>query len=226
MFRAIGLAFDQLGDRAVLWVLAKSMALTLVILFFSGIIFVTAALWLADAYGWGEEGGMWAGLIATLAAVAGAWLLFRAVAIPVIGLFADAVVEAVERKHYPRAAMAARAVPLSLSIRLGLMSVLRMVGINLLMLPVYIILLFTVVGPFIALLIVNAILLGRDLAEMVAARHLDTPARKAWLRAHRGQSSLMGGIVTLLFLIPFVNFVAPVVGAAMATHLFHGKEAA
>src|SRR3546814_2500525 len=40
--------------------------------------------------------------------IAGSWLLFRAVAIAVVGLFADAIVADVEARHYPAAA--ARAV--------------------------------------------------------------------------------------------------------------------
>ena len=72
-------------------------------------------------------------------------------------------------------------------------------------------------------LAVNAMVLGRDLANMVAARHFDRAARRQWLAQNRGQRLLLGGITTALFLVPVVNLVAPVVGAAMATHLFHGR---
>ena len=35
----------------------------------------------------------------------------------------------------------------------------------------------------------------------------------------------MGVIVTGIFLLPVVNLLAPVLGAAMATHLFHRRTA-
>jgi uncharacterized protein involved in cysteine biosynthesis len=224
MLRAFTLSLGQLHDPAILSVLAKSLALTLVIFVVAGIGLTYAAQYLALGYGWGEEGGTLAGVLAALGAIAAAWLLFRAVAVPIIGIFADEVVAAVERAHYPAAAASAQPVSLALSLRLGLMSVTRLIGLNLLMLPVYGILLLTAIGPVIAFVIVNAILLGRDLGEMVAVRHLDHAACRAWLRTSRGQRSLLGLVVTGLFVVPVVNFIAPILGAAMATHLFHGGK--
>src|SRR3546814_9199765 len=49
-----------------------------------------------------------AGVLIVLLIIAGSWLLFRAVAIVVIGLFADGIVAGVEGRLYPAAA--ARAV--------------------------------------------------------------------------------------------------------------------
>jgi uncharacterized protein involved in cysteine biosynthesis len=47
----------------------------------------------------------------------------------------------------------------------------------------------------------------------------------SWLRATRGERAILGLLATALFMVPFANFLAPVIGAAMATHLFHRKEA-
>ena len=33
----------------------------------------------------------------------------------------------------------------------------------------------------------------------------------------------LGILVALIFLVPFVNFLAPVIGAAMAVHLVHAR---
>ena len=61
--------------------------------------------------------------------------------------------------------------------------------------------------------------------DMVAARHLAGDDMKTW----RGNTSLsrfaLGLIVTGLLSVPGVNLIAPVLGAAMATHLFHGRKA-
>ena len=71
----------------------------------------------------------------------------------------------------------------------------------------------------------NAIALGRDLGEMVAIRHLDGEALKRWLGSSRIKRLLLGLGATALFTIPFVNLLAPVLGAAVATHLFHSEKA-
>lgn len=221
MIRALSLTFAQLGDPAILKVLAKSLAVTLAIFAIAGIALVEAVRWAAEAYGWGREGGFVAAAVATLGAIATAWLLFRAVAVPVIGFFADEVVAAIEHKHYPQAATAASAPSVAVSLRLAIASVLRLIGLNLLMLPVYAVLLFTAIGPVILFAAVNAVLLGRDLGEMVAVRHLDRLGTQSWLRQTSGSRALLGLIVTGLFLVPILNLIAPIIGAGLATHLFH-----
>jgi CysZ protein len=64
----------------------------------------------------------------------------------VIGIFADEVVEAVERATTPHAG--GRNVPLGRSLRLSLASVGRLLLWNLLAAPFYLILLVTGIGPF------------------------------------------------------------------------------
>lgn len=223
MFRAFTLSLNQMGDPAIIKVLIRSFLITLllcVILGF-GLSFVGQQL-LAAYAGYAAEGyyAVLGGIVALLLVVFG----FRLIAIPVIGFFADEVVAAVERKHYPAQASSARHVGAGLSLRLGLMSALRMILFNLLALPLYVLLLITAVGPIALFLLVNAVLLGRDLGEMVAVRHLDRRASAAWLRASRGQRLFLGIAGTALFMVPVVNVLAPIIGAAMATHLFHGDR--
>ena len=62
------------------------------------------------------------------------------------------------------------------------------------------------------------------LGDMVAARHLPAPLMRQWRRTTAGGRLLLGFAGTGLLLIPFVNFVAPVLGAAMATHWFHERR--
>ena len=224
MLRALSLTFGQLGDPAIVRVLFKSLLLTLLIFAISGAGLVAASRWAAGNYGCGEEGGMVVAVVVALGAVAAAWLLFRAVAVPVIGFFADEVVAAIEAKHYPEASRVAKPATVAISLRLGLASILRLIGLNLLALPLYVALIFTAIGPVVAFVAVNALLLGRDLGEMVAVRHLDPGAIKGWLRMTRGPRAVMGLIVTGLFLVPFINLLAPIVGAGLATHLFHGRQ--
>lgn len=223
MLRALSLTLGQIGDPAILRVITKSLALTLLVFAILGVaaIFITRAV--VAAYGWGSDAGFAAAAVAGIGAIISAWLLFRAVAIPVIGLFADEIVAAIEARHYPAAAQVAQPASLSLSLRLALASLARLILLNLLAVPFYAVLLFTAIGPVILFVAINALLLGRDLGEMVAVRHLGAQARKDWLRVTRGERAIMGVIVTGVFMIPIVNLIAPIVGAGMATHLFHRR---
>ena len=212
-------AFPQIFRPAARAVLLKSLALTLLI--FSGL---GIGLWfgihrLFAWMGWtGAGGSMAQAAAATILTVAAAWLLFRTVAIAVLGLFGDQVVEAVERESYPHAAALARPVSFARGLKLALRSVVRAIGWNLVALPFYIALMVTGVGTLALLLGVNAYLLGRDLAEMVEPRHPDLPPVSAATRM------AMGFVSALMFFIPIANLLAPIWSAAMAVHILHGRK--
>ena len=108
---------------------------------------------------------------------------------------------------------------------MGLRSAFRLLLFNLLATPFYVLLLVTGVGPFVLFVIVNGLAFGRDLGELAAARHGDRIARRAWLNSTRGEQNLMGTMVSVMFLVPFINLIAPVVGTAMAIHLFNRSKA-
>lgn len=222
MVRAFLLSLAQLADRAVLGVLVRSLAVTLAAFAAAG----AAGWWLLDALlgGW-TAGRPLAGAIALVATLLAGWLLFRAVAIAVIGVFADTIVAAVERRHYPAMLAAARPVSFARGLGMGAGSFARVVAVNLLLAPVYVALLVTGVGTAALFLLVNALLLGRDLGDMVAARHLPRRELPAWRRATRGRRFALGLVAAGLFALPVVNLLAPVVSAALATHLFHGTRA-
>lgn len=225
MFRALALSIGQLGDPVIRRVLARSLALTLAIFAGLGLGVWWGTRAALAAWAGGHSGGI-ASVVALLIVVLALWLLFRAVAILVIGIFADDVVEAVEAKHYPAALSSARPVALHRAAAMGLRSALRFVVANLVLLPIYIVLLVTGVGTAVLFFAVNAWLLGRDLGEMVAARHMDAAAMRGWRKATGGQRFLLGLAGTALFVVPILNILAPILGAAMATHLFHGGRKA
>lgn len=225
MIQAFFLSLGQLFDRPILAVFVKSVLLTLVLFAAAsvGLWFGMHALadrisaWLG---GWsGSEA--FADITTILIVILFHWLMFRAIAVAVIGIFADEVVAAVEKKHYPAAHAQAIDVPLGRSIAMGLGSAVRLIAINLLLSPLYLILLVTGVGTALAFFLVNAWLLGRDLGDMVAARHMP----RGELRGCRRRTSIgrftLGAVGTGLLLVPLLNLVAPVLGAAMATHVFH-----
>lgn len=224
MLRALTSSLGQLGDPAFIRLFFRSLLLTLLLFLLLGAVAIMATTMIVTARGGGAEAGLAAAAAAGLAVIVCGWLLFRAVAILVMSFFADQIVAAVEHRHYPVAAALARVPGPGVAIRLGLMSLLRLLIVNLLAIPLYALLLVTGIGPVLLFFLINAVLLGRDLGEMVAVRYLDGEGQRRWLRVTRGERALMGAIVTGLFMIPFVNLVAPIIGAAMATHLFHGRH--
>lgn len=222
MLSAFFKSLGQLGDRAILGALAWTLALAVLIFGLTG-----WGLWQGLAWAMARYGGPlssyadWTGVLAAIATIIAFWFWWRVVAIAVLQLFADRIVIAVERRHYPQAAATARDLPLGPSVTMALRSLGRALLYNALALPFALILLFTGVGAPMLFLAVNAVLVGRDLDEMVAARHPGL-ADGAPRRTSR---FVLGLIANLLLLVPLVNLFAPIIAAAMATHLFHQREA-
>jgi len=169
------LALGQLAEPRVLWILAKSLAVTVVL--------VAAIAWggwyaidaLLDWGGLDEGRFAGAGWLREAASVAltlvGLWLVWRIVAMAVIGFFADEVVLAVEARHYPEAAARARDLPLREQFTTTLKSVWRAVAVNAIALPFALLLLVTGVGTALVFFVANTALVGRELEDMVWLRH-------------------------------------------------------
>jgi len=227
MIEALGRAVADLANRRVLAIMLQALAISL-------LVFVVVAIVLArllsgadpcalvgiDSCPLGPDSGTIGAIALTLLA---AWFLFPAVAITVIAGFSDRIAAAVEQARYPEAAERAQPIGVGRGLLLGLKSGGRLILFNLLALPFYLLLLVTGVGPLVLFVIVNGIAFGRDVAELAAARHGDRASRRAWLKRTRGQQHLIGVVVSVLFLVPFANLIAPVIGAAAGIHLFNGS---
>jgi uncharacterized protein involved in cysteine biosynthesis len=227
MLRALGLAVSDLGNGRVLAILLQALAVSLLVFILIGGLLV----WLLsgsdpcglvgmDSCPLDAGSGVVGAIGLTLLA---AWFLFPAVAIGVITTFTDRIASAVEDRHYPDAAAEARPIGIGRGAAMGLKSAGRLILFNLIALPFYLLLLVTGIGPFILFVIVNGIAFGRDVAELAAARHGDRNSRREWLRQTRWQQHLIGLAVSILFLIPFANLLAPVIGTAAGIHLFNGS---
>ncbi|MBS0480351.1 MAG: EI24 domain-containing protein [Proteobacteria bacterium] len=225
MFRAFFLSLADLTDPAILRVFVKTILFTLVIFLLLGAGMWFATRWLViDQLGWDETTGNLAAISGFLAMLLFGWVLFRAIAVAVIWLFGDEIVIAVERRHFPQALASAHHVPPARSAALGLRSAVRALLVNIALAPVYVVLLVTGFGTPLLFYAANGWLLGGDLGEMVAARHLSSAEMKQWSRDTRWTRWGLGVIVAALLSVPIVNLVAPVLGAAMATHQFHGRR--
>ena len=216
---ALSWAFAQLGDRAILAVLVKSILLTLAAFLFAGASLGYAAAHSFAAQGW-ELSAEMGTLLAVIATLAGGWLLFRIVALAIIQFFADEIVIAVEQRHYPHALGAARSIGFAEEISHSLRSVGRVLLVNALAALVSLPLLVTAIGPALVFAFANSWLLGRELQDIVWLRH--RPSRQAPPPLSALERLVLGGVITGLLAVPVANLLAPVIGIASAAHLVHG----
>ena len=215
MIQALMLSFQSLTDRRVAILLAKVIALTL-----GTFIILGVGLWygMAALFDWFNlaDDGTWSALLSVVLSVLAAMLLFRVVAVAMTWIFADDIIDAVEDRHYPQHADMGKRPGLATGMQMAVRSVVRVILYNLLALPIYVALLFTGIGTAIAFLLVNALLLGRDLEDMLIARHgKDHGAIRKLPRL------LLGLLGTAGMLVPILNLFVPVLATAMAVHMVH-----
>lgn len=215
MIVALFKAFAQLSDPAlrrvvrlsILWALACYLVLV-------------AAIWLGLPHlklfdtGWADTG---ADIALGLAALVLPILFFPALVTTIMGAMLDGVADAVEARHYPSLSPA-RQIGWGETILGSLRFLGLTVAINLLALPLYLALLVTGLSVVVAVL-VNGYLLGREYFELVDARRHDPASMRLTFRHHLGKLWLAGAVVAVLFSIPIVNLVAPVVATAFMVHL-------
>jgi uncharacterized protein involved in cysteine biosynthesis len=216
MFSALAAAFGDLGDprvRAVLW---KSLSLALLVLALLAIGLWFLVAWLAHFdIGWLNKLVEFA---AGFGVVILAWFLFPAAVTSTLGVFLDQVSEAVEQRHYPHLP---RARPQSWGeiIRQTLVFTAVAVGLNLLLLPFYLLLIWFPPAYAVLFYGVNGYLLGREYFEQVAMRRLDPEGARRLRLAHQGRILLAGIAIAFLLTVPILNLIAPVLATAFMSHL-------
>jgi uncharacterized protein involved in cysteine biosynthesis len=204
MIRALSLAIQSLSDKKIAWILAQSIGLTLLLFAAFG-----ALLWYvinAILLHWGVADSAAAGLGAAVILLLTGAILFRIIAVAIVWIFADQIVDRVEDRYYPDHAARRASPSLTASLRLAFRSAGRALGYNLLALPVYLLLLFTGLGTPLLFVGLNAYLLGRDLQDMLIARHgPEYGAVKLLPRL------TVGALGSAAMLVPVVNLLIPVI---------------
>jgi uncharacterized protein involved in cysteine biosynthesis len=165
--------------------------------------------------GWADTG---AGVALALAALVLPILFFPALVTTIMSAMLDGVADAVEARHYPQLNWP-RPQKWGEIVAGTLRFLLLTVVVNLLALPVYLALLLTGLTVAVAV-VVNGYLLGREYFELVAARRMEPAAMRLAFRNHLGRLWLAGAVIAVLFSLPLVNLVAPVVATAFMVHLF------
>ncbi len=219
MLAALPLALGDLASRPVLQILVRSLLVTLAVFAVLG-----GAAW----YGLDtmlqarlEDEGLLSGALATVGTLLALYMLWTAIAFAVVQLFADEVVAAVEARHYPAALAAARPVGFGGEALIGLRSAAFALVVNMIALPFALLFLITGIGTVIVFWFANTLVLGRELELIVWLRHRVPGEARPLSRLAR---FALGGIAAAMLLVPFVNLLAPVLGAALSTHLFHRRR--
>jgi uncharacterized protein involved in cysteine biosynthesis len=215
LFEAPLRAIAQLDDPVFLGVVARSVAAALL-----GLAALAALLiWGGQAALAGHGWLAWAGaLLGGLGAVVLSHFLFLPVATLVAFLFVDRIAASVERRCYPWLPPASPA-PLLDQAWDGIALGLRVLGWQVLTL----LLLLTPLAPVAAPLgwLIAAWSVGRGLFVAVAMRRMDRDRAAALYRALRPAVIAQGALVALGSLLPLLNLLVPVLGAAAMVHVLH-----
>jgi CysZ protein len=216
MIRAFQLAVGQLGDPKMRTVIWQSLGLSLVLQVALGWL----AWWALQRYGqvdiaWVNPLIRWLG---GAAVVVLSLMLFPAAFGIVISIFLERIADIVEARHYPHLGPA-RGIPIWTGIWTGLVFLLVLIGLNLLMLPFYIVAIFVAGLGAVLFYGINGWLAARLYHELVALRRISPAEVKAWRQANRWVLWPTGVVIVFLGTIPVLNLIVPVVGTAAMVHV-------
>jgi uncharacterized protein involved in cysteine biosynthesis len=145
-----------------------------------------------------------------------AWFIYPTIIAAVLGFLLERVVEATEERYFP-ALPPAREQSLAEVAVYSVGFAALILALNVVVLPLYL-----VPGLNVPVyLILNGYLLGREYVELVLARRHRFGELGALRRRHKAQLWASGLVTALILLVPVVNLLAPVVGAAFATLRLH-----
>ncbi len=148
------------------------------------------------------------------------FMFFAPISTIFISIFLDDIIDRVEDKHYPNNKAGKRLGVAHLAF-LALRIMFFVIILNLVVLPLYVLLFWIPPVPLAIFYLLNGYLLGWGYYEMVAVRHLGIKEAGVHRKSIRGVILVAGMIMTLLFMVPIVQFTVPILGAALICHLFH-----
>ncbi|GHF14900.1 membrane protein [Kordiimonas sediminis] len=200
--------------RSVFLTSLAAAGLSLVLL-----ISLTVAYWpeeYTSGYEWIDNAGFF--LVGSLAT----YILFPAISTTVMSMIADQIADAVEDEYYPHR-RADRKIPITDVVLSSAKLMLVVIVCNLIALVPYIFLFFLTggIGTLALFIALNGYLMGREYWELVAMRHMPMQDVRRGRKKYKEKVFTGGALIAGLFLIPFVNLLAPIIGASVMTHIFH-----
>ena len=216
-------ALGQMDDRAFRRVLFLGLGLTVAILvaIYAGFLslietyadgpialpFVGEVTWIGHLLGWGGLG------VIILMSI----FLMIPTASAITSFFLEDVADAVEEKHYPDL-MPAPKVPFFEALKDTVTFFGTLIGANLLAFFAYALLPFLAVPIFFAL---NGFLLGREYFTIAAMRREGRARAKQMRRDNFLEIWIAGVFMAVPLVVPLMNLLIPILGAATFTHLYH-----
>lgn len=229
MLAALKKAFAQWSDPTFRGVFLKALAASIVVF-----ALAWAAAWFALDWAGGvladwvtsKEDSFWGtlveflfGAVAIAGVVVASFLLFPAISAVLLSFLLEDIALAVERRHYPDLP-AARKQPVMEALKNALAFAGVTIALNLLLLPIYLLLLFVPPLNLIVFYGLNGYLLGREYFELVAQRRLDPTQMRRLRTGHRGRVFLAGVVIAFFLTLPLINLAIPIVATGFMLHLF------
>lgn len=219
-------ALAQMADLGFIGVLMRSLGLTVLLLIAAYVVAFNAVLALVPEtltlFGYSLAlPALTFSIGAVIALMFASPFLMFPVAALFVGLFLDRIVDAVERRHYPRLANR-DGQPLGAALADGLRFLCLFLLFNGIALILY--LMMPPMAPIIFWL-VNGLLLGLEYFQTVAVRRLDRQGAKRLRRRNFPEIWLAGTLVAVPLSIPLLNLLIPILAVASFTHMFHRLSA-
>ncbi|MBO6897062.1 MAG: EI24 domain-containing protein [Shimia sp.] len=223
---SFGKTLTQIGDPRFRRVLFKGIGLTFVLLIAVYTAFLMFLNWIGAGQTVQELLGniSWVGDLFTFASlflmIALSIFLMIPVASAITSLFLDEVADAVEDKHYPELPDVPR-----VSFSEGLKDSVNFLGV-LIAANILALVLYAIFPPFSLFIFwgLNGFLLGREYFQLVAMRRVGRAEAKKLRKKHMGTIWLAGTLMAMPLVVPLLNLVIPILGAATFTHLYHQLE--
>ncbi|MCP4393578.1 MAG: hypothetical protein GY804_04840 [Alphaproteobacteria bacterium] len=204
-------AIAQLLDKDTRKIIWKSVFITVV----AYIVMSAGVYYGVSKVDYSAEYWKYASVLGGFLAVVLSFVLFPTLCMLVSTFFLEEVAEAVEKKYlYP--IMDIRRQSFNEIVMTGLKFAGISLVLNILALPFY----FIPVLNVLVIYSLNGYLVGREYFEIVALRKIDAEETAVLRKSCGKQLMLAGAFVAFLMTIPFVNFVAPIIGIAFMVHKF------
>lgn len=153
-------------------------------------------------------------LIGAATGVAG-WFMLPAFSALFVGLFVENIIHRVELRYYPEE-MRERAPGFWPDFWHDIRFTIKALLLNILVLPLY----AFGIGFFISV-VLNSYLIGREFFEAAAGYHLGKDRARDLIGSYPVEVYGGGFILTLLTLIPLVNFFVPLLSVVYMVHTYH-----
>ena len=218
MLKALSNTVAQLSEPSLRKILFYSVLLALAsIVICSGLGWVLLDHFSLLGFGFLDSFLPWIG--ASLIIVMGL-VFFPSTIMLVASLFSDRIIRAVEEKYYPENIGTVH-VPLTSSIKTSLTLIVIASIVNICLLPFYALGMILPGLSFIIFYLGNGYLLGRELFETVAQRHLPANDARKLRKQYFLKVLIGGGLITFLATLPLVNLLAPIIGTVLMVHFYH-----